>query len=520
MKAVGGLPEWQRLRVGGRRCLVDGIRRRARSSKVVSIGRANEPRWRSTRKVNPQNMSNLSLTMSMSTSILRLRLPPYVPVAVLASTALIGCATAMRVTPDEIPVLEARLAEFPDDGRTLHRYAAALFADYRCAEASEAADRAVQVAPENYVGTFVRGRCLEQADSVDAAIELYSEYVTYYSGAPGASAVEAQRRLAMGRRATIQAQVALLAEEQGLLAEERPDPDAVAVLPMLIEGGPEYAPLSRGLASLMMTDLALLERFRVVDRLELDAIVAELTLSQSELVDPATSARVGRLIRAGQTVQGSVSIDDLAELIDIQAAVVGADELDPDLLEAAGGLDALLDLEKELVIATSEALGYVPSDAERARILQNGTRNLLAFLSYSLCLEAEAAGDYALAAQYSRDAIRVDPNFEAARTKLGEMQALEVVARATAGEATQVGGDSDGAVRNARRFDGLDLVLGPALESSMRDVAGMEREFGPADDEASGDQAIGALRTGPASQGQPANIATREAVIRIIFTIP
>jgi hypothetical protein len=72
-------------------------------------------------------------------------------------------------------------------------------------------------------------------------------------------------------------------------------------------------------------------------------------------------------------------------------------------------------MEKAAVIDLARQMGYELSEAERQRILENGTQNLAAFLAYSRGLEAEDAGNYRAASQHYAEAVRSDPGFQAAR---------------------------------------------------------------------------------------------------------
>lgn len=424
------------------------------------------------------------------------------------------------ITPEELPQIEAQLEQSPRDGALLHRHAAALYAAGRCNQAQAAASRALTVAPRLALGALVMGRCLEDAGDLPAAIEFYSWYVTNHPRGRGAAAVEAQRTLTLGRHAVQVAREAVLAEQRGADASP-PDPDAVAVLPLLVNGGPEYEPLSRGLASLMISDLYLLDRFRLLERIQLDAIVAELELARSGQVDPATAAQVGRLMRAGRTVQGTVTIDSTAAGASLTAAVVGGDGADPEFVQSEGGLAALLDLEKTLVLALSEAMGYTPSLAERTRILRNGTRNLAAFLAYSNGLEAAATGDYSAAAGHFERAVQLDPQFQQARGQLGHMRAVATVAGAAPADLPRVALESDAAVAEAQEFGLTFGVLGAALESSLLEVAGLDQEFTTLTAQApTPEQQLGALAGSPSTQGPGGARPTQTGEFRIIFVIP
>ena len=68
------------------------------------------------------------------------------------------------------------------------------------------------------------------------------------------------------------------------------------------------------------------KRFRLVERAELDKILQELKLSQTELVDPATAAKVGKIVAAECILVGKVTetpqdLEVFARFDDVETAV-------------------------------------------------------------------------------------------------------------------------------------------------------------------------------------------------------
>jgi hypothetical protein len=175
-----------------------------------------------------------------------------------------------------------------------------------------------------------------------------------------------------------------------------------------------YQPLSRGLAQILTSDLALLQRFRMVERLQLGAVMDELQLAQTERVDPATVSRLGRLVQAGRMVQGLAAIPPEGET-QLEASVVMSSGEVASAEAVRGRLRDLMRMEKDLVIAIAAQLGYLLSDAERQLILENGTQNLMAFLAYSRGLIEEERGNYRAASEHFAEAVREDPSFDMAR---------------------------------------------------------------------------------------------------------
>ena len=382
----------------------------------------------------------------------------------------LGCATVRptAVSPNEIPELEAQLVSDPTNGEARHRYAAALFADDRCEDAVPAAVQAIAQEPGNVVGPLVVGRCFEADERYDEALDVYAAFQTDYPDASGATAIQGQQLLARQARAV---QIARAAIADGAMGTT--DPQAVAVLPLLFEGDSIYASLSRGLANVIVSDLDLLQRFRFVERVQINAILSELALGQTTAVDPQTLARAGQIIQAGRTVQGTVDVA-VEEQTSLSAAVVTDQVGDPMTVSIPGRLEDLMDMEKELVFGLSEAMGYTPTLAERRIIDENGTRSLLAFLAYSRGLEAESNGDYAAAALLFQEAVAEDPGFTQAEAQLEIVSGAEVVSTVDRSQVTTLGVQAEEAVADATGQ--ADVAVSAAMTSSILDVAALDSE--------------------------------------------
>ncbi len=346
-----------------------------------------------------------------------MRIPPRVVLAgAIATCAAAACSTVRvsEVSPSEIPVLEQRLAQEPEDASLLLRYAAALYSAERCDTATAVARSGMRRQPANAIGPLIVGQCLERSGEYDQAIAVYRSYLAAHRDQRGAAAVSGRELLAVRAKAAADARTALGRESE--LAQVAGDPNVVAVLPLEIAGDSMYQPLSRGLAQILTSDLALLQRFRMVERLQIGAVMDELQLAQTERVDPATASRVGRLVQAGRMVQGLAAIPPEGQTR-LEAAVVASTGAVTGSESVTGRLRDLMRMEKDLVIGLAARLGYLLSEAERQLILENGTQNLMAFLAYSRGVIEEERGNYAAAAEYFAEAVREDPGFDMARDR-------------------------------------------------------------------------------------------------------
>jgi len=313
------------------------------------------------------------------------------------------------------------------------RLASELAAAGRCDTAGVVVAAAQPLAPTDVRGPLVLGACQEQAGRFDDAVAIYNTFAAEHPGARGVAALRAKAQIALRRAAEQTARQALAREAE--LAQQPPQAATVAVLPLVIAGDSSVQPLSRGLAELITTDLAQIRSLRLLERLQIGTLLDELKAGQSERADPATAARVGRLLRAERMVQGTATIPrSEAATMQLSATVVtGAGVVRP-VGQVTGPFRQLLALEKQVVFDLAGQLGIALTEAERQEILRQGPKSLAAFLAYSRALEDLDRGDYGAAARHFGAAAHADPSFQAAR------QGQETAAAMPAGQESGSGG--------------------------------------------------------------------------------
>ena len=323
----------------------------------------------------------------------------------------------------------------PPTPRDRFRLAAELAAAGRCDTAVVVATAAQALAPGDVRGPLVLGACQEQAGRFDDAIATYNAFAAEHPRARGVATLRAKAQLALRSAAEHTARQALAREAE--LANEPPQAATVAVLPLVIAGDSSVQPLSRGLADLITTDLAHIRTLRLVERLQIGMLLDELKAGQSERTDPATAARVGRLLRAERMVQGTATIPPVpptgAATIELSATVVTSAGVVRPVGQVTGPFRQLLALEKQVVFDLAGQLGIALTEAERQQILRQGPKSLAAFLAYSRALDDLDRGDYYGAARNFRAATRADPSFQAARQGQETAAATPAVQQSGAG---------------------------------------------------------------------------------------
>ena len=192
----------------------------------------------------------------------------------------------------------------------------------------------------------------------------------------------------------------------------------LAVMPFAVAAGDTLlAPLSYGIADVLVNDLSRSPELKLVERMQTNAMLRELNLVDEGITDPKQAPRIGRLIGARRLLIGDASrgaggtVRLSARVVDVLGGTV------QELVSAEAPLDRILDAEKQLALLLFERLGITLTPAQRQKVEQRQTTQLAALVAYGRGVQAEAKGDAAGATAAFEDASRLDATFTAARTQ-------------------------------------------------------------------------------------------------------
>jgi hypothetical protein len=178
-----------------------------------------------------------------------------------------------------------------------------------------------------------------------------------------------------------------------------------------------------------------------------------------------------------------------------------------------------MDMEKEVVVGIATQLGYTLSAAERQMLLENGTRNLTAFLAYSQGLLAEDMGDYSAAAAHFADAVRADPNFQEARAGFRANNVAPTVQASTPAQVTVSASEAPPDPIPLGVL-GLADVTTSAINSTQMDIAATQSEQATmmSDQTETNTRATGStISVNPPTEPI---VQTTIGIIRIVFRLP
>ncbi|NUN69591.1 MAG: hypothetical protein HUU02_07750 [Bacteroidetes bacterium] len=242
--------------------------------------------------------------------------------------------------------------------------------------------------------------------------------------------VEARIKLLYRQQLEAEAQRALQMEQQ--LDVARIPNNTIAILYFENKGQKaDLNPLQKGLAEMVITDLAKVKSLKVVERIRLHEMMQEMNLGESDLVDQRTAPRLGKLLGAYRLVKGSF-FELTGDKINIDAFVARTRTGELDVTtNITGSMQDFFRMEKDLVFKIIADLKITLTDEERASIMEIPTENFFAFLQYSRGLDYEDRGLYTQAYQAYSQAASSDPNFSQAKSSASSAKKVEQIVGTT-----------------------------------------------------------------------------------------
>lgn len=218
-------------------------------------------------------------------------------------------------------------------------------------------------------------------------------------------------------------------------------------------GNAAYDVLQKGLADMLVTDLASVRALQVVEREKLQALLDEMRLQRTAYFDPKTAQKLGRGIGAQYAITGAFAAIEPVMRIDIRlvevktARVIMADKV-------VGNKDALFELEAALVAKLVRGLDL------RARVAPSGgAGDVGTLLEYSQAIDSADKGDLEQASRALGAVVQRAPRFTLAQKRYTEI--LKRLRLAKKRRVQGLGADEDILRQNIRRALAQDLAAVP-----------------------------------------------------------
>ncbi|MCK5076208.1 MAG: hypothetical protein KAR38_07515, partial [Calditrichia bacterium] len=199
----------------------------------------------------------------------------------------------------------------------------------------------------------------------------------------------------------------------------------------------------KGLSEMIITDLSQVKRLQLVERVRIQALMEEMALGQTGLIEEKSSAKFGKLLGAGKIIHGNVALlagnnvrlhASYWDVINSQFPRVAA--LDDRLYN-------LFKMEKDIVFKIVDKMGIQLTPQEREKIQYIPTKNIQAFMEYCHGLEKQDQGKFIEAEQYFKNALKFDPNFKAAKQNADQSKRINNFSGSYEKYAFEAGGQFD-----------------------------------------------------------------------------
>ena len=199
-------------------------------------------------------------------------------------------------------------------------------------------------------------------------------------------------------------------------------------------GREELTPLQKGLTVMLIRDLAEVKQVEVVERTKMQALLDEMELGTSGLMDAETAPEVGVLLRTGYVAGGDILQGTTAEL-EINASVfdVPLDKFTP-LQPVVGSVNEIAKLEKKVLFSILEHMQIVLSPPEKVELARPLSASTAALLALFAGIDYSDRGLYLRAAQMYKQALQEDPKLKMAKDALEELKGMGLVTAEELGE--------------------------------------------------------------------------------------
>lgn len=162
--------------------------------------------------------------------------------------------------------------------------------------------------PYNAAAAYHLGLFELNANQTSAAVKQWQKYVEIDPDGAKKSGVTKQLTLMTSK--SIQDEVKQAIANENALSQLAPEPNSIAVNPLVNKGAEKYQPIGKGLTAFIITDLAKVPGLKVLEREKMQKLLDEIKLSEKDgLIEKSTRVRAGRIMRAEKLMMGDYLIE-------------------------------------------------------------------------------------------------------------------------------------------------------------------------------------------------------------------
>ena len=330
-----------------------------------------------------------------------------------------GCTPYMKANsalsrgnyPEAITYFKEYIATHPDAKKPVEKLGYAYLKAEQFDNAIEQFEKVLSADPESSLAALYLGQAYLENDNLEKALEAWRPFSKDTESPAGK---EIKRLLTLLEIANAKKMAADAVQGEKALATESLKPNSYAIFYFEdLSPNKDMRAVQKALASMVISDLSQIESINVVERVRLQALLDEMQLGQTGLIDLATAPKAGRLLGAEKLVVGSLNPADKLR-VNTSTASTGEGKV-LSSFSLADDLERFFVIQKEIVYNIVDANNIKLSSAEKAIIDNYHTKNFEAFSMYGKGLDALDSGDWAAAKNFFDRAYELDPNFMLAK---------------------------------------------------------------------------------------------------------
>lgn len=340
-------------------------------------------------------------------------------------------------------------------------------------------EQAKSSSPDNYAVPYYLGLVYLREGNRNAAIQ---EWESYLGLAP-----EDFKSVSVRERLTVlkldqAAEQARQAVGQDMKARERkPIDNSLAVFNFKNLSTVEFIPFIKALTMTIITDLSKVPQLVLVERIKVQALVEEMNLGATGIVDPDTASKAGGFLLAQHITWGEVGASQ-QDTVQITAKVGQTlSSSNPVDVHAEGAKEKFFELEKQIVFGIIEALGIKKeklSSPVLKALEKHHTKNFKAFMSFGKGLDHLDRKDFAEAKAAFEQAGQEDPGFGLTTTmeQATPKTALTVTAVDMIDEVEEAAGEEETSTAPIETMDHSTVVETDSPAQEIADDAQNQQE--------------------------------------------
>jgi tetratricopeptide (TPR) repeat protein len=330
---------------------------------------------------------------------------------------MVGCGGVAELTKAElklgakkydeaIPFYKDYIAKKPDSALAHSKLGFAYLKTGRLDEAIVEFQTALKNEPGEPYSTYYLGLAWLNKEDFEKAINVWQGYRNKTQ-----PLIEEEIRRQLTLLKIVQSHKAAskaLAEEKKL-GTVKPDSNTVAVCYYQdLSPDKSLRAFQKGLAAMVISDLSKIKSIKVVERVRLQALLEEMKLGQTGLVDAKSAPRVGKLLEAENIVVGNLSTGSIRVVTTLASSgkggVKGSSSVSVDN-------DKFFELPAFIVRETAKIMGIKLTDEESRAIGVPHTKVYNAVVYFGKALDALDAGKWKDAKDFFNMALKEDPAF-------------------------------------------------------------------------------------------------------------